>query len=130
MARKDEKKLATTLLDFARVLVEGKGEIVEDKVHPLEGVDLEPKGLEERLQIALTVWNAVVFEQWGKGDGFVKDARFSIAAMGQATALNIFESLVQRKKGPFAEEKRAILKVSVKQLGDGALWVRAKERKR
>lgn len=130
MARSKQTNLGAVLLDFARVLVEGKGQIEEDKVSPLPDVSLEAPALDERLQIALTVWNAVVFEQWGRGDGFVKDARFSIAAMGQPTAMNIFESLVQRKKGPFAADKRAILKVSVKALPDGRLWVRAKEKKR
>lgn len=82
------------------------------------------------MQIAVTVWNAVTISQWGKGEGFINDARFSVAAMGSNQTMTLFEGLVKRKRELYGDDLRAIAKFSVVPAPEGGFSVRVKLRKR
>jgi len=109
------RKISATLIDFAKPILE----------HIDENTTREQ--VKKGLIVAITVWNAIVIDAWGKSEGWLEKVRSLILDMGEPRATHMFEVLVARKKKCFAGDLRAITDFSV-DLKDGYLHVHAEAR--
>lgn len=111
------RKISATLIDFAKPILEN----IDEKT--------TRKQIESGLIVAITAWNAIVIDAWGKseGEGWLEKVRSLILDMGEPQATHMFEVLVARKKRYFADDLRAITDFSV-DLKDGYLHVHAEAR--
>lgn len=108
-------KISDTLLSFAAPLLD------------VLGSELPVPMVEKVLMLAVTVWNALVLEAWGRGDNYLDQARQRIAG-GLPQFMPMFEMLVERKKRFFGADLRAIGEVKVSRKPDGELQVVAEAR--
>lgn len=107
------RKISETFLDFAKPLLEPLGaNAVEAEMEPM-------------LQIAFTVWNAVVFDAADGSGRWVSQVRGLLNKDPRARAL--VEQLISRKQRLFADDHRAIGEYQLYR-HDGELRLRAEAR--
>lgn len=111
------RKISETLIDFAKPFID----IVDENT--------TQEQLEQGFTIAITVWNAVVFEAVKKDSKYLKMLRTSILEMDENSdyGYDMIESLISRKKEFFTDDLRAIGNFSLK-YNDGYLHVKAEAR--
>jgi hypothetical protein len=111
------RKISETLIDFAKPFID----IVDETTTQDQ--------LEIGFKIAITVWNAVVFEAVKNDPTYLKMLRTSVLEMDENSDYGyaMIESLISRKKEFFADDLRAIGNFSLK-YKDGYLHVKAEAR--
>lgn len=112
------KKISQTLLEYAAPLLE----------HMPPGASFSQR--HSVLQVAGTVWNALVVAQWGQHD-MLPDIYRRLEQMPQpdrSSMREMIDLLVVRKRTLFPRDLRAIgnWQLRVKQDGDLALWADAR----
>ncbi|WP_426749043.1 hypothetical protein VZQ01_26810 [Myxococcus faecalis] len=117
-----ETKISATLLDYASPLFEGMPPSV-----PLE----QRRSI---LQVAITVWNALVTAAWG-GEDLLPDLYRRLDALpepGRSTMRATIDMLVARKRQLFARDLRGIGAWELRQApnGDVSLWAEARAPRR
>jgi hypothetical protein len=91
-----DRKISETLLDFASPLLE------------LVGDDASAEQVHELLMIAVTVWNAMVMEEWGHGQHFLDQVRAQLKDPRVGPLGALVEVLIERRRERFAHDLRAI----------------------
>jgi len=92
-----DRKISETLLDFVKPLTM---ELVDENTSTEQIHDL--------LKIAVTVWNAMVMEEWGHGPRYLDEVRATLKDARLGNMGSFVEALVERKRERFAHDLRAI----------------------
>ena len=108
------RKISETLIDFASPILDSAP----------EGVTAEE--LKKGLVVAVTVWNAVVIEEWGFEQKYFDDIHKRLRSNPESAEL--IEALVERKRKKFAGDLRAISDFDVKVKKDGTFSISAEAR--
>ncbi len=104
------KTISRTLLEFIQPLLR------------VIGGEPSRDSLEQALKIGVTVWNAVVLEQYGFEGKYLSQARKLVEAEALPVAVQVFDSLVEHKRQSFEADRRIILGYEVIE-EDGRLGV-------
>ena len=104
-------KISSVLLQFAKPIFRSVGE------------DLQKAEMEQCLQLAVIVWNAVVLEQTGISANALEQARDLVHQQALPEAVRVFDALIEHKHQAFAEDQRIILDFRVIESPDGRLGV-------
>jgi hypothetical protein len=112
------KKISQTLLEYAAPLLE----------HMPQGASFSQR--HSVLQVAITVWNALVVAHWGQLDVLPDIYRRleQLPEPDRSTMRQMIDVLVERKRRLFPKDLRAVgnWELRVKQDGDLALWAEAR----
>jgi hypothetical protein len=100
-----DRKISETLLHFAAPILDGLS------------CDEPERHAREALQVAYTVWNAVIFADVLNDQSHLDQARRLIAGTPQGTTL--VELLIARKRALFADDERLIGTYEVRRTADG-----------
>ena len=100
-----DRKISETFLRFA-----------EPVLHGLESEEPE-RHAQEALQVAYTVWNAVIFADVLNDHHHLDEVRRLLAGTPQGTTL--VEQLIARKRALFADDERMIGTFEVRRTEDG-----------
>ena len=109
------RKISATFLEFAEPLLA-----------PL-GADASVQQMEGALQIAFTVWNAVVYDAVQRGDHWVSQVRRLAKDAPDPGVLMLVEQMIARKRHLFGDDQRLIGKYEfVRSDGELRLWTEAR----
>ena len=112
-----QRSMAETLVEFTRPLFAQADE------------QTTREQLLEVLKLAVTIWNALVVDQWGQGTNHLAELRAVVRAPDAPPELGtVFEQLVRCKRELFADDLRAVGEFDVVQEGSGSFTVRAEAR--
>lgn len=104
------------------------GAVLHDFAAPIllhAGANASERDVREALQVAVTVWNALLLEQWGPDDAFLIDAKALLRDRLPTALLDVLDVLVARKKSRFRTDTRAIAGFDLVRDRDGGWLVRA-----
>ena len=107
-----QPKISATLLEFAEPVLE----MLDDET-PIQAI-------EDAMQMVVTVWNAIVIEEWGLATGMLEEAR-RLMQSGVPALAPIFDKLVDRKRKKFGGDLRGVGKVEISRGADGGLLLKA-----
>lgn len=111
-----QSKISEALLAYARPLLE----LLPDRAGPDE--------LTPALQIATLVWNAVVFEELGRGGPYLEQARSLVESSSSGTErdliLAVLADMEDRKRREYPPDSRLIGEFKFIEDGTGALRLR------
>jgi hypothetical protein len=114
-------KISVRLVEFAQPLI--------DDVIAEQGPELTEEQLRNALMIAVTIWNAQVMEQIGKGSRYINEARRLLSSVpGPADGAAFIQGLIDRKIELFRDDLRYIGNVEVYRSPAGELRVMAEAR--
>ncbi len=114
-------KISVRLVEFAQPLIDS---IVDDT-----GIEPTEEQLRTVLMIAVTIWNAQVMEQVGKGSKYADEARRLLSSIpGPAAGAAVIQSLLARKAKLFPHDLRYIGNFEVYRNDAGELRVQAEAR--
>ncbi len=68
------------------------------------GTDVPQETIRETFMMAVTVWNAVVFEQWGMGRHYVEEVRERIRSGNVPLMSALIDDMIERKRKQFAAD--------------------------
>lgn len=109
-----DRKISETLIDFASPILDSAP----------DGVTAEE--LKKGLVVAVTIWNAVVLDEWGVDQKYVDDVHKRLRSNPESAEL--IEALVERKREKFSNDLRAISDFDVKVKKDGTFSISAEAR--
>jgi hypothetical protein len=109
--------MAETLVEFVRPLL----------------VELDEQTSQEQLlelmQLAVTIWNALVVDQWDQGTRHLQELEAVVSEADAPPELaSLFAQLVRRKQELFADDLRAVGTFDVVPDGEGSFTVSAEGR--
>ena len=109
-----KRKISETFLEFAEPLL-----------IPL-GPDTTEQEMNQALQVAFTVWNAVVYETVHNDTQFLE--MLQVLTAGQAEVVAIVNQLIDRKRHQFGDDHRLVgnFKLTMKN-GELNLWAEARD---
>lgn len=113
---KAESKISETLIRFAEPLMD------------FFGPDIPPDTIREMFLIAITVWNAVVFDQLGRGSHFIHDIKDRMSTPDMFLMRGLIDVLIEQKRSRFAEDFRMISHHEIIFNSDGSWLVRVEAR--
>jgi hypothetical protein len=112
------KKISQTLLEYAAPLLE--------QMPP----DASFSQRHSVLQVAITVWNALVIARWGQEDLLpgIYQRLEQMPQPGQSMMREMIDLLVERKRRLFANDLRAVgrWELRMKRQGEFSLWAEAR----
>jgi hypothetical protein len=104
------------------------GAVLHDFAAPIllhAGAHASEREVKEALQVAVTVWNSLVLEQWGRDEVFLQEAKLQLRGNISKALIDVLDVLVLRKKTRFAHESRPIAGFQLKRAQDGGWLVQA-----
>lgn len=113
-ANSNRRKISETLLEFAQPVLD------------LTPPDATAADVEQRLEVVVLVWNAVVLAQRGQHE-FLAGLRTTLESAGTDMPAFI-DMLIERKKELFAHDHRLVGEFTVRRAPDGTFTIRAEAR--
>jgi hypothetical protein len=91
-----QRKISDTLIDFAKPLLDHVDENTTEE------------DIKAGFILAITVWNAMVFDQWWSGERCMDKVRSQILEANEPRGTHLIETLAERKRKKFSHDLRAI----------------------
>ena len=110
-----QRKISETLIDFAKPILE----LVDENT--------TEEDISAGFIVAITVWNAMVFDQWWSGERCLDKVRSRILEANDPGRTHLIETLAERKRKYFSHDLRAIGEHSFS-YKDGCLHLHAQAR--